>query len=309
MPIKWRSKLIQFVLETTYGTDPGPAAADVVLAQQVELTPMEGNDVSREIELPYLGTQGTVPAELHAKIEFRVELAPSGSAGLAPAWGKLLRACGMAEVINAGTSVVYNPVTDGHESASLHVYVGETRWVMTGVRGTCSLDLTAQANPYIAFEFWGLFSLPSEEVRPAPDFSAWQRPQIASTLFTPTVSLDGVDLVTRRFMLDFGNAVEPRFLIGSEGILITQKEEQIEMTVEAVPLTTYNPFQAALNQDEVVVQITHGTGAGRISTIDVPKAQMQRPEGLENEQDIVEWPLKLVPVPTNGNDQFTLTLT
>ncbi|MEL6888376.1 MAG: hypothetical protein AAFO86_06670, partial [Pseudomonadota bacterium] len=96
MAIFWRDKIMAIDIETTYGTDASPAGADAVLAKQVTLSPMEGNDLDRELELPYFGSQGTIPVELHAKLAFEVELAPSGTAGTAPAWGKLLRACGCA---------------------------------------------------------------------------------------------------------------------------------------------------------------------------------------------------------------------
>ena len=113
----------------------------------------------------------------------------------------------------------------------------------------------------------------------------------------------------RSCMLNLGNAVEPRFLVGSEGILITDKSESVEATVEAVPLTTLDPYQMANDQSSVPVSLVHGVGAGKIATLSLPTAQMQRPQGLENAQDITEWPLRMVPVPTVGNDQWTLTLT
>ena len=35
----------------------------------------------------------------------------------------------------------------------------------------------------------------------------------------------------------------------------------------------------------------------------------ERPQALANAQGIAEWPLRAVPIPGTGNDQFTLTLT
>ena len=126
---------------------------------------------------------------------------------------------------------------------------------------------------------------------------------------TPTFTLNAVSMVMRSFMLNLGNAVEPRFLVGSEDILITDKEESIEIKVEAVPLTTLNPFTLAAAQTDVATNLVHGLTAGNIATLTVDKAQMQRPQGLENAQNIMEWPLRLVPIPTSGNDQWSLTLT
>ncbi len=292
------------------GTDPSPTgSANAVLATDVQLTPMEGNDVSRDLETPYLGAQATIPTELHSKLSFKVEMAPSGTAGTAPAWGPLLRACAVAETIVASTSVTYNPVSDSHESLTFHLWIGDTRYVLLGARGNCTIRIGAQGIPYLEFEFTGLFSTPSEATRPTPSFSGFKKPLVATTTNTPTFTLGGTSFVMRSASLDLGNQVENRFLIGSESVLITDKAEVFETTVEAVPLTTFDPFTLAADQSSVAVSVVHGTAAGAISTLSIPTAQMQRPQGLENAQDIKEWPLRLVPLPSSGNDQWTLVLT
>ena len=80
-------------------------------------------------------------------------------------------------------------------------------------------------------------------------------------------------------------------------------------TVEAVPLTTFNPFALANAQTQIAANIVHGTVAGNIATIAMPTAQVLRPAGYENQQNILEWPLRLTPLPSAGNDQFSITLT
>lgn len=311
MPIKWRSKILLAKIETAYGTDPTPAAAtDAILAVDVKLSPMEGSDVGRDLELPYLGAQGTIPTEVHAKIGFKVELAPSGTAGTAPRWGVLLRGCGVAQTISTGTSVTYNPVSDNHESLTFHLWIGGTRYAIIGARGDATFTVNAQGIPQIEFEFTGLFTMPAEVSRPAsPSLSAFQTPQVATTANTPTFTIGGTPFVMRSFKFAMGNAVERRFLIGAEAILITDRSESIETTVEAVPLTTFNPFDRAASAVPVPLTLAHGRSAGRIATLAFPTTQLQRPQGLENAQNIKEWPLRMAPLPATGNDQWTLTLT
>ena len=309
-PMKWRTKILLAKIETTYGTDPAPtAAANAILATEVVLTPMEGSDASRDLELPYLGAQATIPAELQAKLAFKVEMAPSGTAGTVPAWGPLLRACAMAQTVSAAVSVTYNPITDTHESVGIYFWIDTTRYVLLGARGNCKLMISAQGIPYLMFEFTGLFAQPAETARVAPVLTAFQKPQLATKANTPTFTLNAVAFVLRELTLDLGNQIEPRFLIGSEGILITDKAETIEATVEAQPLTAFNPFALAAAQTTVPLVMVHGVGAGKITTLNVLNAQMQRPQGLSNAQNIKEWPLRMVPLPTAGNDQFTLVLT
>ena len=310
MPIKWRSKILLAEIELAYATDPTPTGADnAILATNVVLTPMDGQDVSRELELPWLAAQATIPAGLNMRLQYRVEMVPSGAAGTAPAWGPLLRACGVAETIDIGVSVTYNPITDTHESVTHHFWIGGTRYVLKGCRGTAILRFNAQGIPYLEFDFRGLFSLPSEQGRPTPDLDAFLKPDLVTHANTPTFSIDGVSLVMRSFSLDLGNDVQTRFLVGSEGVLIVDKAELVQCQVEAVPLSTWNPYAEAVTQNTVPIVLTHGTLAGRIATLEIDAAQVQRPAGFENNQNILEWPLRLVPLPTSGNDQWTFTLT
>ncbi|NEX47601.1 phage tail tube protein [Pseudotabrizicola algicola] len=312
MPLKWKSKVLLAKIEAEYGTDATPTGADnAILATEVRLTPMEGQDVNRNLELPWLGAQASIPTELHAKLAFRVEMTPSGTVGTAPAWGVLLRGCAIAEVITAATSVAYNPVTNGHESVTLYLWIAGTQYRLRGARGTCTLRVNAQGIPYLEFEFTGLWSKPTEVVQPTPALAAQlaNKPRVGTTANTPVYTYNAVPLVMRSFALNFGNAVETRFLIGSESILITDKAETIETTVEAVPLTTLDPFALAESQTAAALALTHGIVAGRIASLAVPAAQMQRLQSLENQQNIKEWPLRMVPLPVTGNDQWTLTLT
>lgn len=309
MALFFKSKVLLCKVETTPGTPVATVGTDAILAKDIKIMPMEGSDVDRDLEQPYFGSQGSIPVDLHAKITFDVELAGSGAAGDVPGWGSLMRACRCAEVIDVGTSVTYNPVTQGHEAITLRLWIDGTLYQMAGTRGNVSFDLTASAIPYLRFELTGLFSDPSDTAQVAPTLSAFKKPLTVSKANTPTFQIDSTDLVMRKFMLNLGNAVETRFLVNEESIRITDRVEQLETTVEATNVATFNPYDLAKSQDGVEIELVHGLIAGNICTFTVPNAQMQRPAGLENAQNIVEWPLRLVPRPQVGNDQWKLALT
>lgn len=307
MTILRRSLILLSKLETTYGTDAAPTGAlNAVRAKNVRISPMEGQDLSRDLDMPTMGNQGTIPADLHMRLEFDVELAPSGVVGTAPAFGDLLRACGLAQTIAAGVSVTYNPVSSGHESITHYFQLGGTLWKMVGARGNVTFTFNAQQTPIMSFSFVGLFEAPSEATRPTPLYTAWRKPIIVSDTNTPVHTVNGVSLVVKEFSLDLGNQLEPRFLMGQHSIMFTDRAEMIEAKVNAVPMNTFNPFALALAQTEVPVILTHGLTAGNRVTINAPLAQMQRTAGLEDSQGIVEWPLRLAPQMNAGNDQFTI---
>lgn len=309
-PIFWRSKILLAKIEATSGTDAAPTGAlNGILATSVMLSPMEGSDVSRALELPYLSADPTIPTDLHRKLTFKVEMQPSGTAGTAPAWGPLLRACAVAEVISAGVSVAYNPITDAQESVTIYLWIGGTLFKLLGARGTCTIRANASGIPYLEFEFTGLYAAAAETARDAPTLTAFKKPIVASKAHTPTFTISATVLKMSAFALAFGNVVTPRFLINAEEILIPARADAIGVTIDAVPLTTLDPYGLAAAATGVDVELVHGITAGSIAALSVPAAQMQRPGGLSNANGIAQWQLKLAPQPTVGNDQWTLTLT
>jgi hypothetical protein len=311
MSLIWRRKVLLAKLEATYGSDAAPAGSDAILATDVRLSPMQGQDLDRNLDTPHGGPTGTIPVDLHRKITFKVELAGSGTAGTAPRWGRLLRACGCAETVTAATSVVYNRVYSGHESVTLHLNIDGTLYAMVGVRGTASFDISASGIPYIEFDMTALYVAPADSAIPTPSFTGIPDPLAASDVNTPDFTIDGTALVMRSFKLSLANRVEAQFLIGAEEIFLDGHENAIETRVRAVPLATFDPFAMAAAQAKVAVALTHGATAGNIVALAVPRAQMQRPEGLEDGQGRKEWPLRLVPLPSTHSaaDQWSLTVT
>lgn len=306
----WKSKVLLVKPEAVYSTDPVPSgAANAILATNVSLKPMQGQDVSRNLERPYFGGQPKIPVGLHCVLTFDVELAPSGTAGDVPAWGPLLRLCGIAETIDAGVSVTYSPITNNPESGGIYMHIGPNRHVLLGARGNVVMKLNAQAIPMLSFAVTGLFSAPTAQALPAPDYSAFQPPLVATSANTPTFTIGGTPFIMRNFELDRGNTIANRFLVGSESIQIGNAEEVLKVQVEPVALATYNPFTIPQAQTTKAIQLVHGTAAGNIATLDIPVAQQRRFEDFAQVDDIIEWPLTFDALPDTGNDQWTLTLT
>ena len=170
MPILWESKVILAKIETIYGTDPVPTGpANAILATQVKFTPMAGQDVSRDLEQPYFGADPMIPTDLHAILEFDVEMQAASAAGTEPAWSPLVRMCGVARVINAGVSVVYNPITNSPDAGALWINIGGTQYKLPGARGNVSFEFNASGIPYLKFRFMGLFTPPADGAAQVPD--------------------------------------------------------------------------------------------------------------------------------------------
>lgn len=310
MPFFARQKVILAKIEATYGVDPTPTGAlNAILMQNVRINPMDGQDVSRDLDLPYFGAQQQFPTGMRVTLSGETELIGATALGTAPAWGVLARSCGMAQVLNAGVSVVYNPVSTGFESITLYFDYAGTRQVITGCRGTAKIVSNSQGIPKIQWDFTGRFAAPTDTAAAVPTLTSWQTPQIANKTNTPTFTINGFAAYLRDFELDLANDVVMRLMQNYEEVVITDSKAAIKAQIEAVALASLNPFSLANNQTSFGLNFVHGVGAGKVVTIAAPNCRLNRMSGYAEQDKIVEWPLAIMPLPTAGNDQFTITLT
>lgn len=147
MERRWDKLAMLFKLEATYGTDATPVAANAIIGISVTFTPIEGQEISRDLMLPYLGNQGMILAGIYARLEFEFEIAGSGTAGVPPRWGDLVRAAGMAETITAGTDVQYTIIEDGVESGSMYFISDKVQHVLLGCQVNIAPSLTPSTVP------------------------------------------------------------------------------------------------------------------------------------------------------------------
>lgn len=316
-PIKWKSKIILVKPETVYAVDSGPTGAvNAVLLTDVSLQPMEGQEVSRNLELSYLGSQEQLPVGLYSVLSGTSELVGSGQTGVAPGWGPLMRMSGAAEVITPDATpddgmVEYSPISVGEESGSVYFWIGPNRYVMLGCVVTWEATISALGIPGIKWTITGLFTVPAVTARPGVvNLAAFQAPQVASKATTPIFTINAIPFVLREYKLTLGNDVQQRMLIGVERIVITDRNEQLSATVEAVPMSTYNPVSAAVApapRQEIIIQ--QGTLIGKRVNITASHSVQRRFAGPTQNQNIEEWPLTFSTLPDAGDDQWKITLT
>jgi hypothetical protein len=305
-----RLKVLLVKTEVTYGTDAAPTGgANAMLAFNVQIKPMMGQDAARKFEREYFSAAQKLPTGLYMEISGEIEMVGNAAPGTAPGWSALAKACGLAEVITASTSVAYNPVSVNHGSATIHYYDDGVRHALTGCRGTAEIKLNAHGVPMLAFRMMGIYADPTDVANPATTLTSFQTPQPANKVNTPTFTINGVACVMRSYTLNLGNSLVYRELVGSQEVLISDREATLQAQVNAVTMATLNPFTLAKNQTSFAVSLVHGVGAGKIVTVNCPACRMSRVEGYTEQDGIREWPLAMTPLPTAGNDEFTITLT
>lgn len=140
MPLLTRRRTILAKIETTYGTDSVPTgAANALLVRNLEITPLESEFASRDLIRTFMGNSEQLPVGIRAQMTVEVEMAGSGTAGTAPGYDALMRACGLSvatlATTHGGTAVAAAASTitlAAGASAVDNTYVGEVIRIASG---------------------------------------------------------------------------------------------------------------------------------------------------------------------------------
>lgn len=313
-----RNSLLQAKIESAYGSDPGSwVASNGVLIRHTAPPKIVRDLVDRALARGYFGGSDQMVASRRMSFEFEVELASSGAAGTAPAWGPLARACGMAETITATNRVEYTPVTNSQESVTLRYFLDGVVYVARGCRGNMSIDLPAYGLPVAKFAMQGFDSLVTEIAVAQSDFTAWKRPPVITDGNTADISLGvtytagvlsgGTALVSQGLSLDLGNRVEHAKLLGGESIDITGREATGRMSV-ALAAADEVTWRTDINGNVVAaLGFQIGADAGSIVGIYAPAVQRVDPQAEDYQgRAMVGAELRLLPSATTGNDELRI---
>jgi len=299
-------------IETVYGTDSVPVGTDAILISEAKLTPLVADTEKRGNLRPYLGRDKEIHVGENVQLTFSCEVAGAGSAallaGTAPAFGKLLRACGFSETITIAQDAVYSPVSASFESIT-HVFnLDGQNHKMTGCRGTVSIVQDVNKLPKFQFAFTGIYNAPSSVAAVTPDFSAFQTPEPAGKGRTGQFSLGGWAGVPISLTTDIANSVVFHQTLTTNEIKITDREPAGQLRVEATDLSTKNFFTEALANGTGALSIQHGQTSGNIVVIDAPNTQILKPDyGDLNGMATVDMGLAFIPG-NSGDDELTITV-
>ena len=305
-----RKRLIQVKGEATYGTDSTPAGTDALLVRNLEITPIEADVVSRDLIRNYLGNSPQLLANTRVSITFQVELAGSGTAGTPPRYGALLRACGLLEAIVASTSVTYTPRSAGFESATIYFNNDGIRHVLTGCRGTFTLNGEVGQIPTLDFTMIGVYNAPSDVALPTTTYSQQASPLIFRQGNTSAFQFFSYAGCLQSVSFDMANETVYRELVGcTKEILITNRAPAGTVMIEAPTLATKDYFNIAQTETTGNLTFLHGTAAGNRVTFTAGQCDITNPTYAD--QDGVQMlNIPYVAVPTTaGNDELTLAFT
>jgi len=310
MALLTRKRVILIETESSYGTDPTPAATDVVLVTDLSITPQSSDVVNRDVVRPYLGSSEQLLANTRVECTFSVELAGSGTAGTAPRYGSALKATGLSETVASGTSVTYAPVSSSFSSVTIHYNIDGVRHKVTGCRGTFTITAEVGSIPTIDFTFTGIYNAPTDTALPNVTYGNQATPLIFKNGNTTGFQLLSYAGALQSLTMDLGVSTVYRELVGgTKEVIITDRASNGSVTIEAPTIAQKDYFTAALTDSSLGnLQFLHGTTAGNkvqltSTKVDIGDVNYGEMDGVA----MLEIPYTLVP--SAANNEFSLIYT
>ncbi|NCW69848.1 MAG: hypothetical protein EBV86_15060 [Marivivens sp.] len=311
MAVRTSQRVLLAKEESTYGTDPTPTgSADAILVRSLEISPFQSDVVERELIRGYMGNYETLHASQRVEINFDVEMVGSGSAGTAPAFGPLLKACGNSETIVASTSVTYAPVSSSFDSATLYFFQDGIRQKVTGARGSFSISAEVGQIPTISFNMIGIYNEPTDVANATPTYQNQAKPVLFKNGNTTSQQLFGYAGAVQSFSFDQSNQSVFRELVGgSKEVLITDRRPGGSIVLEAVTMATKNYFNSITEADTGNNTFQHGQEAGNIFTFSAPQTDLSG-ISYSDSDGIQMLNIDYIATPTaSGNDDYSIVLT
>lgn len=315
-------KSLYVKLETVEGQPETIGPADVVEFRNLSMEPYVGDRLTKDLDRMSFGSQEEYNVNPHRGFGGEVLLSAAGDAGKAPAWGRLLRICGFKETVDAtpGSEVVtYNVVSGECDTAHFEMrrpLKGDTtkhqQYRANGVRGSWSIELSAKQWPLIKFDnLLGSFVPVAKAASLAVDSSAWKDPVAVTNDNTPKIQIDGYDLVMQSFSVSSGLNVVRRNLPGEQRTVVSGRDITGSITVKAPDLDDRDFFADVESHKGITrlpIDIRHGTEAGGIIEISMPRVQLTNITETDIDGDLgYQMTFKALPSDA-GDDEFELRL-
>jgi len=312
-----RRTAIMAKLESVYGTaETAFVATDAILLVDQPDFQIEPDTVPRNLVLPWLGNSEELPGPRRARLKFKVELVGSGAAGTPPAWGKLLRGCGFAETITAGSRVEYTPVNAGFEGLTFRFFRDGVRYVARGGRGTVKLNLAAFTVPTAEFDFMALDVDTVAASVPAIDLTAFIGPEVVSDVAAGVLSMGstmalgvvtgGTVLASKGLSIDVGNKLAHSKLLGGESIKITDRTVAGQLSAD-LDAAAEIAWRADVNANTLTsIGFQHGSATGKRIGVFGGRVQRTTPQAIDADGSVmIQTNLRFLPGLT-GTPEVTI---
>lgn len=306
-------------IETTVGTDSIPTgAANAMLVSDVTITHMYDN-VDRDLIRSFMGGSEQLVGTKHVSIECTVELQNGGTAGTAPAYGPLLRACGFAEsALLTPSRVEYTPVSSAFESCSIYYYLDGALHKALGCRGNVEFSLGVGERPTMKFTLLGIDAGVTAATPSGVSYSGFKTPVVVTSGNVASFKLGctyatgaltgGTDYCSRGLSINMGNDVQYIPTLGCQGVDIVSRGATGSLTLDLDAAAEVTAMSAVEANTLTSIGMLLGTTTAYKVMVFCPNAQRTNPKYEDvSGRAHVSFDLRLVPGPT-GNDEVRIIL-
>lgn len=302
-------RLVLAGLEGVYGAGMAlTPAANLMLARDVTVTPIEANQIERKLARPYLGAVQRIPGSFYATVDISVELCASGTPGLPPKWGVLQVMSGFEEIVTAATSVRYLPVSKNFASGVIWVNYDGILHKLVGARGTPSYTAKIDDIAEAKFSLTGLFAPATDSALPdSIDDSGWPVPVPVLSGVSSTLQLHGTSgLRFNSLSIDIKHDVKYR--AASNSVRIGARDASLALTIDAHSIATKDWSAAIRQATRDAFEITLGSGAGNLVKLSGPKVSLGS-MSYADDGGVQTTSLDGTLNPDAGDDEFEILLT
>lgn len=281
--MKFKKKVLLLKLQTAVGTPATPSgAANAVLVKDATISPMEGEALSRNLDKADFGADLATLVGRHVKLSFKVEVAGSGAAGTAPAWGPVMLACSHSETVSAGVSVTYAPIDDALP-ATIWFKQGNVIHKVSDCRGSVKLTTGKRQYAYLEFEFIGLYTTPESHLTDlAPVTSAFVTP-VPFRASTVEAEVFGTVVCLTSGSFTGGQKNSLWECSEAETVVLEDRQGAFELKFVEPAIADHN-FYADIEADTAgEISYVHGTTAGNIVEFVAHNAQITNPPSREDD--------------------------
>lgn len=305
-----KKQVILAKIESTYNTDPTPTtSANEVFVDSFE----ESNEGLKVLERGgpknTLGPLAPVYAGTLKGITLTVRARGSGTAGTAPEFGVLFRACGLGETIVASTSVAYAPVSSGFESCTIYRYYDGKLHKYTGCVGNVSMSQDTGDFHVFTFNMIGHFVSETDVALATPTYDSTTPIAAIAGTFT----FDAYSAIIGNLSFDMGNTVAQAVdYAGADGygqIRITDRNVTGSFDPEDVLVATYDFWTEFVGTTTAAMTTAAlGPAAGNKIALSLPAIKLTNVSPGDRD-GILTRTLEFAALESAGDDQVTITFT
>ena len=256
--------------EDTQHKDANPIDTDAILAYDVNITPLETEQIVQQPVSGQLGSYRVLHAGARARIRFHVDLAPAKTASDKPPFSSLLEACGLGYQLNAEVQHQFL-LGDTFPTVRLFLYCDGVLHRIDGALGNVEIKLEMHQRAIAEFEFLGIWKNPTLETAPQSSFTRYGEALMLDSQHCQ-ISLNSTPMAANSLQINVGNSLEFHETFTEKSVLVTARRTTASLLYQAEHDNL--PEQGLMAGSNTTLGVILHDQTRRI-TLDMPYAQWQ----------------------------------